>query len=230
MDGAYALGVVLTIIGGIALAVQSGINSTLGIASGSKAFSSVISFGMGVVVCLIYFAIDTQGLHHPLLSAAGIRSAPWWSWIGGALGAYYVIIVIIFAQKLGAGTLVAIFVCAQLITSIILDLTGLVGFSRRVFSWQRWVGAALMVAGVLLVTYYPGETVAAVQQRLQQAKQDASHSRHLTVELGNVVGVAPAAAAGVDATARVLAASAVHLERSRRGTAVDLLVKLESKV
>jgi uncharacterized membrane protein YdcZ (DUF606 family) len=34
------------------------------------------------------------------------------------------VVVIIFAQKLGAGTLVAIFVCAQLITSVVLDLTG----------------------------------------------------------------------------------------------------------
>ncbi|WIA34631.1 hypothetical protein OEZ86_012948 [Tetradesmus obliquus] len=100
---------------------------------------------MGMCVCLIYLLVDTTGLKHQLPSAAGISSAPWWAWIGGALGAYYVVVVIIFAQKLGAGTLVAIFVCAQLITSIVLDLTGLVGFARRVFSWQRWLGAALMV-------------------------------------------------------------------------------------
>jgi uncharacterized membrane protein YdcZ (DUF606 family) len=59
-----------------------------------------------------------------LLNCIHTTAAPWWAWIGGALGAYYVVIVIIFAQKLGAGTLVAIFVCAQLITSIVLDLTG----------------------------------------------------------------------------------------------------------
>lgn len=158
-----------------------------------------------------------------------LAAAPWWSWIGGALGAYYVIIVIIFAQKLGAGTLVAIFVCAQLITSIVLDLTGLVGFSRRVFSWQRWVGAASMVAGVVLVTYFPGETVAAVQERMQQAKQDSSsHTRHLTMELGRVAEIAPAGAAGVDATARVLADSAVELQG--RSRAADLLVQLGDKV
>jgi uncharacterized membrane protein YdcZ (DUF606 family) len=58
-------------------------------------------------------------------------AAPWWAWIGGALGAYYVVVVIIFAQKLGAGTLVAIFVCAQLITSVVLDLTG-----RLLITWS----------------------------------------------------------------------------------------------
>jgi hypothetical protein len=87
---------------------------------------------------------------------------------------------------------------------------------------------------VLLVTYYPGETVAAVQERLQQAKQDASgsstHSRHLAMELGEMAGVAPAAAAGVDATARVVVDSAIDLEHARRGHAADLLVKLENRV
>jgi uncharacterized membrane protein YdcZ (DUF606 family) len=61
--------------------------------------------------------------------------APWWAWIGGVLGAYYVIVNISFAYKLGAGTAVAVFVCSQLGMSIVLDLTGLVGFQKRAFSW-----------------------------------------------------------------------------------------------
>jgi uncharacterized membrane protein YdcZ (DUF606 family) len=51
------------------------------------------------------------------------------------LGAYYVIVNISFAYKLGAGTAVAVFVCSQLGMSIVLDLTGLVGFQKRAFSW-----------------------------------------------------------------------------------------------
>lgn len=73
MDGTFVLGIILTIIGGIALAFQSGTNSTLGIVSGSKPFSSAVSFGVGFLICLIYFAIDIQGLHHQLPSVAGIR-------------------------------------------------------------------------------------------------------------------------------------------------------------
>lgn len=92
--------------------------------------------------------------------------APWWSWTGGVLGAFYVVVVIVFAHKLGAGTIVAIFVCAQLSTSIILDLIGLVGFSKRLFSWPRIVGAVLMIMGVVLITCFPGDTLAAVEKRL----------------------------------------------------------------
>jgi hypothetical protein len=72
MDGSYILGVVLTILGGVALAVQSGVNATLGSTTGSKPFASAFSFAMGTAVCLIYLLIDTTGLKHQLPSAAGI--------------------------------------------------------------------------------------------------------------------------------------------------------------
>lgn len=158
------------------------------------------------------------------------------------MGAYYVVVVIIFAQKLGAGTLVGIFVCAQLITSIVLDLTGLVGFAKRVFSWQRWLGAAFMVIGVVLIAKFPGDTVDSVQQ--QQAKftasggsslgkrllESSSLGRRLLLELGSVSFVnptTPAAAAGVDATARVLTAAAAS---SGQGSRPDLLINLQDRL
>lgn len=185
--------------------------------------SHLISLSCG----LIFFALWSEHL----FTSVACAGAPLWTWIGGPLGAYYVIIVIIFAQKLGAGTLVAIFVCAQLIASIVLDLTGLVGFQRREFSWQRWVGAALMIAGVVLVTQFPGAPVAAAQQQTQQV-QDASHSgsgsRHLAMELGHIDLVeAPAAAAGVKATARVIKAG---LQGEVRDSAADLWGTLQDKV
>jgi transporter family-2 protein len=75
-------------------------------------------------------------LSTPCVTVTAVAAgAPWWAWIGGALGAYYVVINITFAYRLGAGTAVAVFVCSQLCTSIVLDLTGLVGFQKRAFSW-----------------------------------------------------------------------------------------------
>eukprot|EP00879_Flechtneria_rotunda_P012564 GHRR01013119.1.p1 GENE.GHRR01013119.1~~GHRR01013119.1.p1 ORF type:complete len:234 (+),score=52.55 GHRR01013119.1:190-891(+) len=174
MDATYVLGIILAIVAGIFLAVQSGTNATLGNTSGSKAFASVVSFGVGAVACLLYFLVDTVGLKHPLPSAAGVAAVPWWAWIGGVLGAYYVVVVILFAQKLGAGTLVAVFVCSQLVTSCVLDLAGIVGFKRHAFSWPRWVGIALMIAGIVLTTQFPGSVVEYVPSDQQPQQQ-----RHL---------------------------------------------------
>jgi uncharacterized membrane protein YdcZ (DUF606 family) len=49
-----------------------------------------------------------------------------------------VVVVIIFAQKLGAGTLVAIFVCAQLVTSVVLDLTGGLNLEYVIIRYCCW--------------------------------------------------------------------------------------------
>jgi len=81
---------------------------------------------------------------------------PWYSYIGGFLGAYYVIIVILFAQQLGNGTLTGIAVTAQLVTAIFLDGFGWVGFVKRQVLWPRIVGGVLMVIGVVLVSVFHG--------------------------------------------------------------------------
>lgn len=85
--------------------------------------------------------------------------APWWSWLGGPLGAFFIISLIVFAPRIGAGNVIAVFVCLQIASAVTLDLIGAVGYVRRTFSWPRWVGVALMGAGVALITRFPGEPV-----------------------------------------------------------------------
>lgn len=105
--------------------------------------------------------------------------------MGGALGAVYVIVVIIFVQSLGAATLTAIFVTAQLITSIVLDLLGAVGFAKRTVSWPRFLGAGFMIVGVILITQFPGQVVAdgRVQQRMKALQSPVHEPQGVDVEL-----------------------------------------------
>jgi uncharacterized membrane protein YdcZ (DUF606 family) len=39
--------------------------------------------------------------------------APWYAWIGGICGGYYVIINVLTVPRLGTATVLSIFVCAQ---------------------------------------------------------------------------------------------------------------------
>ncbi len=55
-------------------------------------------------------------------STPNSTDAPWWAWIGGALGALYVIDAIIFAPLLGAATLTGVFVCSQVGAPLVLLL------------------------------------------------------------------------------------------------------------
>jgi len=54
----------------------------------------------------------------------------------------------------------SVYVSVQILSAVVLDLIGAVGYVRREFAWQRALGVAFMVAGVLLVTLYPGKPAA----------------------------------------------------------------------
>lgn len=79
------------------------------------------------------------------------------------MGSFSVIVVIIFAQQLGSGTVSGVAVTAQLITAVVLDAFGIVGFVRRQVLWPRIVGAVLMIVGVVLVSLFRGDPVVRAQ-------------------------------------------------------------------
>ena len=85
---------------------------------------------------------------------AAISSAPWWAWIGGSLGAFFVAVTIILAFKLGATGLMAWIIAGQLIASVLLDHNGALGFAVREASWQRIAGVLLLLFGAVLVNEY----------------------------------------------------------------------------
>lgn len=72
------------------------------------------------------------------------------------MGAFYIATVIIFARRLGPGTLQALFVTALLLTAVTLDSTGWLNFKKRPLHWGRILGICLMLIGVALVTYFDG--------------------------------------------------------------------------
>ena len=66
------VGLVLAALGGIALAVQAGVNSSLGRNVG-KGLAGIISFSSGLFFLLIYFLISTYGAKAQGPTVAGFR-------------------------------------------------------------------------------------------------------------------------------------------------------------
>lgn len=138
---------VLALVAGAMLPVQTGVNLQLrGL------------MGHPLTAALVSFVVGTLGL----AAAAGVAGAPlalggawargaWWHWGGGLLGAVYIVSTIVLAPRLGAATLIAALVAGQMVASIVIDHFGWVGFAEHAASPLRLVGAALVVGGVLLV-------------------------------------------------------------------------------
>jgi bacterial/archaeal transporter family-2 protein len=85
----------LCVAAGAALAVQAPLNAKLG-KSFISSFAAVISFALGLAVLFLYFVIDTRGFQRGSYST---KNVPWWAWLGGACGGFYVLIVVIAVPK-----------------------------------------------------------------------------------------------------------------------------------
>jgi len=139
--------ILCAILIGVALPVQSGINAQLRISIGHPLLAALISFVVGTIALLgLNFALRV-----PLPSGDTVGRIPLWHWVGGLLGASYIYAAVILAPRLGAATLVAAIVAGQMVSSVILDHYGWVGYAPQPVTVGRFVGVVLVIGGVLLI-------------------------------------------------------------------------------
>jgi len=137
----------LALLGGAALAVQTGVNAQLRVGLGHPVAAALCNVLVGLSALLLYALL----LRVPVPSTTRLSHVAWWQWTGGVLGAAYLVVIIVLAPKLGAATLVSLIVAGQLFTALLLDHYGLLGFPLRQLSAPRVAGALLLIAGVVLI-------------------------------------------------------------------------------
>jgi transporter family-2 protein len=153
--GANAGGVIWAFVlfglaAGAMLPFQAGINAQLAEYVGSPLRAALISFVVGALVLVPVVALLARGLP----SADRVSAAPWWVWLGGALGAFYVAGSITSAPKLGAVTLIGVILAGQAFASLVVDHFGMVGFEEHPATLGRIAGLALIALGVLFVRLF----------------------------------------------------------------------------
>ncbi len=138
------------LVAGALMPVQAGVNARLREFLGDPVMASLVSFAVGTVALFAFILVTRI----PWPTAVMAASAPWWTWLGGILGAFFVAVTVILAFKLGATGLMAWIIAGQLIGSVLLDHTGAIGFAVREVTWQRLAGVMLLFAGAMLVNEY----------------------------------------------------------------------------
>ncbi|KAL1935069.1 hypothetical protein VTP01DRAFT_4209 [Rhizomucor pusillus] len=143
----------LLVAAGSAVAFQAGTNAAMNHIAG-RSFSSFANFCTGLMLCLLGFAIDLIAFRTAPPRISNLRGAPWYSWLGGALGTYYIIINILIVPKLGAGTVLSIFVCAQVLMACVMDHFGITGIPKRKFSVWRILASLGLIGCVAVITLF----------------------------------------------------------------------------
>lgn len=137
----------LPLIAGIAMSIQSGINSQLREAIQHPLMAALISFLVGTVALSLLLIFYRQ----PLPPMAGYSAINWYKFTGGLMGAFIVLVALISVSKIGASNMFVLIVAGQLITAVIMDYFGLLGLAERPINFEKSIGIALLIAGVYLV-------------------------------------------------------------------------------
>jgi transporter family-2 protein len=144
----YALFVVLALLTGVTIAVQTGINTQLRSFLGSPLQAVFVSFCTGLL--LVALALVGKREAPPL---AKWVQMPWWMWLGGVCGLFIVATNIVAAPRLGSALLISLAITGQLLTALVLDHYGAFGFPVHTISLPRVLGALLLLSGVVLIRY-----------------------------------------------------------------------------
>jgi len=139
--------VLLALAAGFCIPVQAGINAQLNLWTRSPVLAASISFAIGTLA-LFGYALAAR---IPFPSPSHFATAPWWVWLGGLLGAYFVYSTVVLAPRIGATSMLALILAGQMLASLVLDHFGWLGYPIQPVSLQRLLGALLIGSGVYLV-------------------------------------------------------------------------------
>ena len=141
-----AIWILITFIAGAFLPIQAGLNAKLGKAGQSAVHASLTSFIVGTLALSLYVLVTRQAV-----SWEGLKAAPTYAWMGGLLGAFYVTVIVLAFPQLGPGLTFGLVVTGQMVFSLLLEHYNILVASPSPISWQKVLGVALIVGGVLLI-------------------------------------------------------------------------------
>lgn len=137
------IGIISCIIAGATMSVQGVMNTRLGEKIGlleSNAFVQGTAFILAVIVAWIWGKGN--------IGALGQANKLYW--LGGVLGMVITVTVMLGMGKTSPAVAVSVILIAQLLVAALIDAFGIMGTEKVPFLWNKYVGLALMIGGVLL--------------------------------------------------------------------------------
>jgi transporter family-2 protein len=134
------------ILVGAGLTIQIGMNATVRLIIDSPVIATIVNFGVGLAG-LAVLALVTGARIAP----GTIAVVPAWAWMGGLLGALYVIATTVLGPRLGAAALLALTLFGQMAAALLVDHYGAIGFPQTPITAARVLGIILLVVGVILI-------------------------------------------------------------------------------
>lgn len=139
----------LAIMAGVLIPVQAATNAMLSKVTGHVLYSSLILFGVGMTLVLVFIL-----LFRPIPpSFEKLIAAPLYSYAGGLIVATYVLSITFLAPRIGVGNAVLLIVTGQILSAALIDHYGLFGASVFPLTAGKFMGLGCIVIGLVVVNY-----------------------------------------------------------------------------
>lgn len=136
-------GIIFAIIAGSAMSIQGVMNTRLSEKIGLYE-SNVIVQGTAFILALIALWIMGKGNFRALGEVNKLYL------LGGVFGILITVTVMLAIGKLSPTVAISIILISQLAVAALIDAFGIMGSEKVAFGWNKYVGLALMIGGVLL--------------------------------------------------------------------------------
>ena len=137
----------MAVISGALIPVQAASNAALArTVGGNVPFAALTLFIVASVATAAVVLLSGKGVP----DAATLKAAPWWSFSGGFIVAFYVFTITFLSPRLGVGTAIALVVAGQILAALTIDHFGLMRSLVFTLTPARMIGAALMILGAFI--------------------------------------------------------------------------------
>ena len=140
--------VLIALAAGAANPFQSGTNAQLNKQLSQPVWAGIWVYATGLLGILLVQLFFRQ----PLPGTHTISAVKPWAWLGGLISIASTMAGLMLAQKMGSGLFTGLTLTASLVTSVVLDQFGLIGFAQKTTSPTRLVGCGLMIAGAWMIS------------------------------------------------------------------------------
>lgn len=138
------LGFLIAVISGILMSLQGVFNTEVTKNSTIWSSAGFVHF-TALLVCLCAWLITERTGFSDVLSVR-----PRYFLTGGLIGAFITYTVIVSMNQMGPAKAVMFIVTAQLISAYLIEVFGFFGVEKQPFSWQKVLGMAVTISGIIL--------------------------------------------------------------------------------
>ena len=144
----------LALVAGAVLPVQGAINGLLRQDLGAPFVVGAISFAVATLSMIAVLLVTLLLMDGARPQLGGLRTMPWWGWIGAVCGATYVTTVFVAIPAIGTAATVGLTVAGQQIVSLFVDRYGWFRLPQREISTLRFAGVVVLLLGVAAIKVF----------------------------------------------------------------------------